>query len=319
MKTTVAPTSRRPSGFRAKALRGTAALLAFAWTAGCSASPRPAAPAQSGAASSNAVSSSPTSPGVGAASGTLWILGGSTLMRWQTSAGLAALKSYFDTPNAYIVTGAKQWFIPAGWTSTPTASFTSYAGLQSALSGNTLDPRIKAVLYDNEHWSLTPAVEQSDPAHYDQLAAQLAHQHHLQFIATPAIDLVSVLKPDAPSGNGQRYQAFLDLGVVGRIAATADVIDIQAQGSEGNVALFTSFVDAAAAQARKANPAIKVIAGISTNPNGAAVTADEIDRAARAVRANVDGYWMNDPASSTACPTCTGPYPQIALPALSGL
>jgi hypothetical protein len=62
-----------------------------------------------------------------------------------------------------------------------------------------------------------------------------------------------------------------------------------------------------------------VVAGISTNPSGTAVTADAMDQAAKAVRAHVDGYWLNDPAASAFCPKCSGPYPQIALDALSGL
>ena len=290
-----------------------AGVLALAWTAGCSGNPgsNPAPPGpQSSQASPN---------GGGSASGTVWIISGSTLTRLQSSGDSAALKKNFDTPNAYVVVTAKQWSIPAGWTSTPTVSYTSYAALQSALDGGTLDPRIKAVLYDNEHWVQTPADEQQNPAHYDQLAAQLAHQHHLRFIATPAVDLVTALSPAAPSGGGRRYQAFLSLGLTGQIASVADVIDIQAQGAEADVSQFASFVDAAADQARKANPAIKVVAGISTNPSGAAVTADAMDQAAKAVRAHVDGYWLNDPAASDYCPKCSGPYPQVALDAVSGL
>jgi hypothetical protein len=298
-----------------------AGVLALAWTAGCSgnsgSNPAQSNPAQPGSAQSSPAGSSDAAGG--SASQTVWIIGGSTLARLRSSDTSGALKKHFDTPKAYVVVAGMQWSIPAGWASTPTASFTSYSALQSALEGGTLDPRIKAVLYDNEHWAQTPAAEQQDPAHYDQLAGQLAHQHQLQFIATPAVDLVSVLNPAVPSGGGRRYQSFLDTGLVGRIAASADVIDIQAQGAESNVSQFASFVDAAAGQARKANPAIKVVAGISTNPSGTAVTADAMDQAAKAVRAHVDGYWLNDPAGSDYCPKCTGPYPQIALDALSGL
>jgi hypothetical protein len=97
------------------------------------------------------------------------------------------------------------------------------------------------------------------------------------------------------------------------------VLDLQAQGAEADPGLFASFVADAAAQARKANPNVKVLAGISTYPSGKTVTAAAIDQAAQAVRANVDGYWLNDPAASAACPACAGPYPQVALAALRGL
>ncbi len=62
-----------------------------------------------------------------------------------------------------------------------------------------------------------------------------------------------------------------------------------------------------------------MLAGLSTNPSGRAVTAAVIDRAAESVTADVDGYWLNDPAPSAACAACAGPFPQVALAALRGL
>lgn len=254
-------------------------------------------------------------PGGGARS---WIISGSTLTRLlatDRSGGTAAAN--FDTPDAYVLTGAADWALPSGWRSTPTADFTSYSALRAALTGNRLDRRVRAVLYDNEDWSLTPADERADPARYDRLAGQLVHAHHLLFIASPATDLVNTLAPNTAAGS--KFNAFLNLGLIGQIARDADVLDLQAQGAEDDPALFASFVSAAAAQARAANPGIKVLAGLSTNPSGRAVTAAVIDRAAEAVTADVDGYWLNDPAPSAACAACVGPYPQVALAALRGL
>ncbi|MDH6108458.1 hypothetical protein P3T36_003898 [Kitasatospora sp. MAP12-15] len=255
-------------------------------------------------------------PGTGA-TGTSWIVSGSTLTRLLATdtTGSTTAKN-FNTPNAYVLTGPDAWAVPAGWSSTPTASFTSYTALRSAFAKHSLDPRIRAVLYDNEHWSLTPADEQADPAHYDQLAAELVHRNHLLFIAAPAPDLVNKLSPDTTT---DKFGAFLGLGVLGQAARYADVLDIQAQGAENNPTLFASFVSAATAQARQANPHVKVLAGISTNPSGTAVTAATIDSAARTVRTAIDGYWLNDPAASAACPACAGPYPQTALTALRNL
>ncbi|HEU5332653.1 MAG TPA: hypothetical protein VFU73_07820 [Actinocrinis sp.] len=292
--------------------RALAALLALVCAAGCSGKPSPGpTPSASGAGPS----------GSGTAAGTLWIVSGSALTRLRAAdPDGATTRAAFDSPDTFVLAGGPDWPVPAGWTSTPTASFTSYASLRSALTGGTLDPRIKAVLYDNEHWDLTPILEQREPARYDQLAAQLAHQHHLLFIATPAINLVNVLTPIAGSGaGGNRYQAFLDLGLAGQIARTADVIDVQSQSAEADINLFSSFVQAAAAQARKANPAVKVLAGISTNASGDAATAAAMDQAAASVRKDVDGYWLNDPEASTACPACVGPFPQVALDAVKGL
>ena len=293
--------------------RALAAPLAFVCAAGCSGKPSPGpSPFTSGAG--------PSASG-GAAAGTVWIVSGSALTRLRAAdPGGATTRAAFDSPDAFVITSGPGRPVPAGWSSTPTASFTSYESLRATLAGGTLDPRIKAVFYDNEHWDLTPILEQREPVRYDQLAAQLAHQHHLLFIATPAINLVNVLTPIAGSGvGGNRYQAFLDLGLAGQAARTADVLDVQAQGAEADISLFSSFVQAAAAQARKANPAVKVVAGISTNASGDPATATAMDQAAASVRDDVDGYWLNDPEASTACPTCVGPFPQVALAAVEGL
>jgi hypothetical protein len=303
-----------------------AALLcaALVMSAGCSAgggtgSTAGPTPAPSGARS--------------AAGGWTWIVSGTTLTRLLAlgGAGPATAAKEFDTPKAYVLTSAQDWSIPTGWSSTPTADFTSYTTLLSALNHGTLDPRFKAVLYDVEDWSLTPANQQSDPGRYYQLAAQLAHRHHLLFLAAPATDLAAVPAVAATGaetatgaeaatpGGGGSYQAFLGDGVIADAARYADVLDIQAQGSEANPAQFTAFVTAAAAQARAANPTVEVLAGISTNPSGGRLTAAAVDRAAQAAGPHVAGFWLNDPAPSAACPRCAGPYPQVALTALRGL
>ncbi|MBF9073663.1 hypothetical protein [Streptacidiphilus fuscans] len=291
-----------------------AAALLLAVTAGCS-----SGHGSKGATGTPPPSALPTStaPATGGGSGGAlsWIVSGQTLSRMVAVDGTSAAKA-FDTPTTYVLTEAKHWDVPAGWTSTPTADFTSYSALRTALRRHTLDPRIRAVLYDNEHWSLTPAVEQSNPVHYDQLAAQLAHDDHLLFLASPATDLATVLAPDATGGS---FDAMLASGLFGQIAPSTDVLDIQSQGAEPSPARFASYVRAAAAQARAANPHIQVLAGISTNPSGQSVTAAGIELAARSVRSSVDGYWLNDPAAGTACPRCNGPLPQTALTVATNL
>src|SRR6185369_10281111 len=122
----------------------------------------------------------------------------------------------------------------------------------------------------------TPDEEQRNPRPYLKQAADLAHAQRLLFLTAPAVNLVRTMDP---SDQGPRYDAYLRLQIAADAARYADVFDIQAQGSERNTELFASFVRQAAAQARQANPNVVVLAGISTQPSGQNVTADDIVRA----------------------------------------
>jgi hypothetical protein len=196
-----------------------------------------------------------------------------------------------------------------------TVSFTSYAALRTALSAGALPPGTRAVLYDNEHWPLTPADEQQNPAKYEALAASLVHAHHLLFISTPAVTLTDVLAPKATN----RYAAYLKLGLATSAARYADAVDIQAQGAETNLTAYVAFIRAAAAQARAANRHVLVFAGVSTNPDGQQVTSAQFAAAVDAVRRYVNGFWLNIPGGGAACPRCGAPQPQVALPLLRSL
>src|SRR5262249_60974464 len=66
-----------------------------------------------------------------------------------------------------------------------------------------------------------------------------------------------------------------------------------------------SFARHGAEYARQVHPHVVVLAGISTQPSGQQVTADDILRAIAATRYFVDGYWFNIPAPSEYCPRCT--------------
>jgi hypothetical protein len=196
-----------------------------------------------------------------------------------------------------------------------TVTFTSYAKLSAALADGALPRGARAVLYDNEHWPLTPVAEQQNPAKYEALAAAAVHAHHLLFVSTPATTLTDVLAPGATD----RYAAYLRLDLAASAARHADAIDIQAQGAEADLAKYVAFVRAAAAQARAANPRVLVFAGISTNPSGQQVTAAQFAAAVNAVRRYVNGFWLNIPAGGIACPRCGTPQPQVALPLLRSL
>jgi hypothetical protein len=234
----------------------------------------------------------------------LSLLGGAGLTQAQ-------LQTLFGNDRTYLIRGLTQTAEPVSG-ALRTVSFTSYQAMERQFAGPGLPAGTRAVLYDNEDWSFTPVDEQRNPAKYEELAASLVHAHHLLFIAAPAVDLTDVLAP----GESDHYAAYLRLGLAASAAKYADVIDIQAQGSETSLNTFTSFVKAAAAQARNANRHVIVLAGLSTNPSGQHVTSGQLVAAYNSARTDVNGYWLNIPSGGPYCPRCGTPQPQVAVPLL---
>lgn len=226
-------------------------------------------------------------------------------------------RRFFNDPGSFVMNGAKgaEGF-PEGWRCAPTATYPSYAALAKALNSkqmpsSQLPAAVKAIIYDNESWTFTPSEEQHDIARFEKLVADAVHRSGRLLIATPAADLVPVLSPKVERGG--RYDEYLRLGIAGMAARWADVYEIQAQGSEDNLALYTRFVKGAAAQARAANPKVRVFAGLSTNPSGKHVTAQQLFDAVAATREAVEGYWLNIPGGGAYCPKCGQPQPQVAV------
>ena len=198
----------------------------------------------------------------------------------------------------------------------PAVVFTSAASLVAAVQSGTLPARTRAVLYDPEAWSYTPASEQRDPVTATARAAAAAHAAGLQLIAAPGLDLTTVL---APGRAAPRSQLFLELGLAAGFAAHADVLDIQAQSLERDAARYASFVTAAARQARRERPRVGLVAGLSTNPPGGAVSSKQLVAAIRATRPVVDGYWLNIPGPGERCPDCSAPQPDVGIAALAAV
>jgi hypothetical protein len=212
----------------------------------------------------------------------------------------------FDQPKNFII-GQPLPSWASNWTVNQVVTETSLAGISQAL-GSGLSPSIKDIVYDLEDWSFSPPIEQQNPVASTTAAAALVHQSGLELIATPATDLVNVLSP----GSSDKYASYLTLGIPAA-AQDADVFEIQAQGSEMNEATYAAFVTVAAQAARLANPKVMVLAGLSTNPNGQQVTAQELYADVQATRNVVDGYWLNIPAGGPYCPNCGTPQPGVAV------
>jgi hypothetical protein len=134
-------------------------------------------------------------------------------------------------------------------------------------------------------------------AHYEQLVAQLLHQHHFLYVATPAVDIVKATTPKATN----IYTAYLQYPIASSAARYADIFDIQAQGTETNLTQFKSFVSGAAEQVRQANP------------DGKSVTFTQLDSAYTVALPYADGFWLNIPGQSTQCPNCGTPQPKLGV------
>jgi len=245
-------------------------------------------------------------------------------IRWLVaSKAAAALASnsdasgLFDRARPFVIAGPALKRLPPGWKAVSLRSFKSVEDIRNALESNALGPEVKGVMYDCEKWRFTPAKEQQNPAPRMKEAADLVHAQGLLFFAAPAVDLVTVLAPD--DDRKRQDETYLRLRLAADAARYADVFDVQSQRFERDAERYANFVREAAAQARQANPKIKVLAGLSTQPGGQVVTADDILRAIDATRDLVDGYWFNIPEPSQYSPAVTEFRPDIAVDVLRQL
>jgi hypothetical protein len=246
-------------------------------------------------------------------------------MRWLFAGkAVAALASNSDILT--MLNGAKPFVmsrqpiegaVPDEWNAVHVQSFKSVDSIRNALASNALSAGVKGVMYDYEKWRFTPEDEQRNPAKSLKEAANLVHARGLLFLAAPAVDLVPVLAPD--SDRKRQDDTYLSLGLAGDAARYADVVDIQAQRFQNDPQRYGSFVRAAAAQARAANPKVIVLAGVSTQPGGRDTSADAILRAIQATRDAVDGYWLNIPEPGEMSPNVRAFRPDIALEVLRRL
>jgi hypothetical protein len=245
-------------------------------------------------------------------------------LRWllanKAAAALASnsdVSRLLDSTRPFVFAGPALKFLPPGWKAVPLRSFKSFDGIRDALETKALGPEVRGVMYDYEKWRFTPADEQQNPAGRLKEAADIVHAQGLLFFTAPAVDLVAVLAPDGD--RTRQDETYLRLGLAADAARYADVFDVQSQRFERDTDRYANFVREAAAQARKANPKIVVLAGVSTQPGGQHVTADDILRAIDATRDLVDGYWLNIPEPSEYSPAVTEFRPDIAIDVLRQL
>jgi hypothetical protein len=166
--------------------------------------------------------------------------------------------------------------------------FNSYAGIAQALANHHIAADTRAVVYDNERSTGTPAAELEDPVRYCHMTATLLHQHGLDYIASPGFDL-SGPRP----ANGEWFGQFVRAGLM-NCARHADYLDIQDQLMQGT-SIYAGDAKAAAGLLRHINPRAKLLMGLSTSPSGRLDTAARLWRAYQDTSRFVNGYWLNVP------------------------
>ena len=171
-----------------------------------------------------------------------------------------------------------------------------------------LSNNIKAVLYDNEPWSLTPIDQQKNIVSYYQKASSLAHSHGLILISTPVI-------------NRNKNSASSITNTFTQIAKVSNVFDIQSQYDQALETAYSGHVIPIAEAISNASPNTIIVSGLSTNPRAGIPTPQELVNDANSVAKYVQGYWLNIPGKPSNCSKirhtsdgrCEGPQPQIAI------
>jgi hypothetical protein len=219
-----------------------------------------------------------------------WSIGVSAMVRIAALPGGGDLvRLEFDHPHAFAPVNARipsEWWT---WRTRWTAFGTSVQALDHHLDDMPV-PGWRAVYYDVERAS--PPFEQVHSADSVRRAAERAERWRVPLLVAPGVDLVATLEPRARS-LAAYYADFLRLGIVRRVAGRAAFVVLQGQGLETDPEAYRAFVAAAAAQAREANPSVRLLAALSASPRGEVVPAADLERAFRATRELVDGYWLS--------------------------
>lgn len=152
---------------------------------------------------------------------------------------------------------------------------------------------VRVVLYDPEGWDETPVAERRAPIPAMLAFGASARANGYLPVITPHPSLMAVHGAVCGALAGESLEAaYLRCGIQAAAARAADIVEVQAQFLEADPDAYERFVTEAAAQARSANPSVRVIAGISTM-----FTEDPqvLVAAWRSVHGVVDGHYLNVP------------------------
>jgi hypothetical protein len=194
---------------------------------------------------------------------------------------------YFDRSDAIVLN--------EGWKgATRGAAWASLEAFLADVEAGRIPEDVEAVMYDPERWPATPPAEQRNPiAAMRAFGAVARAQGYEQVIVTPHQNLMRVADAVCRAEDDEtNVEAFLRCGIPYTAAEAADVVEIQAQELQERPAAYAAFVEAAAVQARTADPDAIVLAGLSTRFS---TNAHGMLRAWDAVVDVVDGHYLAMP------------------------
>jgi hypothetical protein len=214
--------------------------------------------------------------------------------RWVTSAGTIRAIAAIDPEVAARVFGSVDALALGGWPGATTGrAWASYARFADDVAAGAIPNDVAVVMYDPESWDKTPPAEQRDPVPYLEAFGALARSHGYSVIVTPHPNLVTVPGAAcAPEPGETRESAYLRSGIVEASARNADAYEVQAQKLQRDPSAYRAFVAETAALARRANPAVQVLSGLSTHP-GYPATPEMLFDAWASVRDVVDGHYLS--------------------------
>jgi hypothetical protein len=197
---------------------------------------------------------------------------------------LARLRAYddavarraFDTPNSYVIGGA----VP-GYAVTPVRMFPGFENYAKAAAFGGW------CCFDLEAWEASPMLDKQHPKSAYAHFIQLAQARGNPVIASPSRDLVYVGGADDRILPGEDLNTAYLRCQIPACGAGAQVLLVQAQNVQKDLAAFTTLIEGAAAQ-QVPGSGQALWVGLTT----AYSTADQMVAAHNAVVGDVTGFWV---------------------------
>jgi len=148
-----------------------------------------------------------------------------------------------------------------------------------ALKRNAANLKGKTILFDQEHWSYTPAREYDNPVYYAEQIAKLCKADNIKLIFT-----------------GSRRGTENEIAIYDAAAQYgAREIAIQSQRNDGTLKKFRQYLSTVMGSIREVNSSVPIIAGIATDAGGSPISASQMVKDYNYAYTRVAGFWLNSP------------------------